>query len=310
MTHIPTRTSIFAATLLSASLSLPTWAQDTTTPDAESPAAETAQGATETETPAVDVSPSMVIASVNGEDITLGHVVAARGELPQQYQQLPDEVLLPGLVDQLIQQTLLSQAIDDVSERVQIELDNTKRMLVAAEQIESVISDAATEEAIQSAYDAQYADAEPTDEWNASHILVETEEEAADLAEQARAEGADFAALAQEFSTGPSGPNGGELGWFSAGMMVPEFETAVSGMDAGAVSDPVQTQFGWHVIKLNEVREKGAPTLDEVREQIVAELQSSAVEDAIAELMEGADIQRTELTDVPPSVLSDPSIFE
>ncbi|WP_298499133.1 peptidylprolyl isomerase [uncultured Maritimibacter sp.] len=310
MTHIPTRTSIFAATLLSVSLALPTWAQDTTeAPATDAPAGEEMTSATET-AEAVDVNVDTIIATVNGESITLGHIIAARGELPQQYQQLPDEVLFGGLIDQLIQQTLLSQAIDEVSDRVQVELDNTKRMLVAAEQIESVISDAATEEAIQAAYDEKFADAEPTDEWNASHILVETEEEAANIAEQARAEDADFAALAKEFSTGPSGPNGGDLGWFSAGMMVPEFETAVADMEAGAVSDPVQTQFGWHVIKLNEVREKGAPALDEVREEIIAELQTSAVEDAIAKLMEEATIDRADVTDIPPSVISDPSIFE
>lgn len=299
MTHTSTRASLFAATLLSVSLALPSWAQDAA-PEAE---AETDVA------PTMEVTVDTVLATVNGEDITLGHVVAAKEQLPQQYQQLPNDVLLPGLIDQLIQQTVLSQAIDEVGAGVEVRLENERRTLVAAEKIDEVIT-AIDEEEIQAAYDEAYADAEPTTEWNASHILVETEAEAADIAEQARAEDADFAALAKEYSTGPSGPNGGELGWFSAGMMVEPFEVAVSDMEVGGISDPIQTQFGWHVIKLNETREAGAPPLEEVREEIIGQLQTTAVEEALAALMEGATIERTDVTTLDPAVLSDMSIFE
>lgn len=298
MTHITNRASLFAASLLSVTLAMPSWAQD------EAASAEA------TTTEAVEVTADTVLASVNGEEITVGHIVAARAMLPQQYQQLPDEVLLPGLVDQLVQQTVLSQAIDEISPMVDIQLDNERRSMVAAEKIEDVISDAVDDAALQAAYDEKYSDAEPTPEWNASHILVESEAEAADLVEQAREDDADFAALAKEFSTGPSGPNGGELGWFSAGMMVEAFETAVADMEAGEVAGPIQTQFGWHVIKLNETRQKGAPALDEVREELITELQSSAVEEAVAKLIEAATIERMELEGLDPAVLSDPSIFE
>lgn len=299
MTHTSTRASLFAATLLSVSLALPSWAQDAA-PEAE---AETDVA------PTMEVTVDTVLATVNGEDITLGHVVAAKEQLPQQYQQLPNDVLLPGLIDQLIQQTVLSQAIDEVGAGVEVRLENERRTLVAAEKIDEVIT-AIDEEEIQAAYDEAYADAEPTTEWNASHILVETEAEAADIAEQARAEDADFAALAKEYSTGPSGPNGGELGWFSAGMMVEPFEVAVSDMEVGDISDPIQTQFGWHVIKLNETREAGAPPLEEVREEIIGQLQTTAVEEALAALMDGATIERTDVTTLDPAVLSDMSIFE
>lgn len=299
MTHTSTRASLFAATLLSVSLALPSWAQDAA-PEAE---AETDVA------PTMEVTVDTVLATVNGEDITLGHVVAAKEQLPQQYQQLPNDVLLPGLIDQLIQQTVLSQAIDEVGAGVEVRLENERRTLVAAEKIDEVIT-AIDEDEIQAAYDEAYADAEPTTEWNASHILVETEAEAADIAEQARAEDADFAALAKEYSTGPSGPNGGELGWFSAGMMVEPFEVAVSDMEAGGISDPIQTQFGWHVIKLNETREAGAPPLEEVREEIIGQLQTTAVEEALAALMDGATIERTDVTTLDPAVLSDMSIFE
>ena len=121
--------------------------------------------------------------------------------------------------------------------------------------------------------------------------------------------GKDFAELAKEKSTGPSGPNGGELGWFGPGMMVTEFEDAVSGMEPGAISPPVQTQFGWHVVKLNETREKPAPTLDEVRDDLAAEIQGKAVEDAIAEATAAATIEKPE-QDLDPALLRDTTLID
>jgi len=120
---------------------------------------------------------------------------------------------------------------------------------------------------------------------------VETEEEAQALIDTLNG-GADFAELAKEKSTGPSGPNGGELGWFGLGMMVAEFEEAVLGMEAGDVSAPVQTQFGWHVVRLNDKRNKPAPTLEETLPTLMDTLRQQAVEDEIQALTEGADITR------------------
>jgi peptidyl-prolyl cis-trans isomerase C len=254
-------------------------------------------------------SADTIVATVNGEAITLGHVIAARFALPEQFQTLPNDVLLPGIVEQLIQQTVLGQAIEEISNRAQIQLDNERRAIVATEKLDEVISGAVDDAKVQAAYDAAYADAEPTQEWNASHILVETEEEAQALIEELAGE-ADFSALAREHSTGPSGPSGGELGWFGPGMMVEPFETAVTGMEAGAVAGPVQTQFGWHVIKLNETRMKGAPELDEVRGDIEAELENDAVEQALAALLDAASIERSDIESIDPNVLSDVSLLD
>jgi peptidyl-prolyl cis-trans isomerase C len=147
----------------------------------------------------------------------------------------------------------------------------------------------------------------PVEEFNASHILVETEEEAQALID-ALGEGADFAELAAENSIGPSGPNGGQLGWFTAGMMVPEFEVAVFELEAGEVSAPVQTQFGWHVILLNETREQAPPTLEDVR----AELDRGAAPRPrgcrIDELMGEAEIERPEL-DIDPAVIANTDLL-
>ena len=192
-----------------------------------------------------------VVATVNGKSITLGHMIVARAILPEQYQQLPNEVLFEGILKQLVEQTLLAGAFDGtLPKRIPISLENEQRSLIAGETLEVVLSQALSEDAVKAAYDAQFADAEPSKEYNASHILVETEGEA--LAIQADVDGgADFATVAKEKSTGPSGPNGGSLGWFGKGAMVPSFEAAVVGLEVGAVSAPVQTQFGWHVIILN-----------------------------------------------------------
>lgn len=269
---------------------------------------ETAPEAAETAMP-VEVDADTVIATVNGEEITLGHLVVARYSLPEQYQALPNEVLFEALIDQLIQQTVLGQAVNELPKRAEVQLENERRTLVAAEQVETVVADAVTDEAVQAAYDAEFAGAEPTQEWDASHILVETEEEAQALIDQLEG-GADFVELAQTASIGPSGPNGGALGWFGPGMMVKEFEDAVSGMEVGDVAGPIQTQFGWHVVKLNDARMKGAPALDEVRAEIVAKLENDAVEQALAALLGAAEIERADVSGIDPNVLTDLSILD
>jgi peptidyl-prolyl cis-trans isomerase C len=244
-----------------------------------------------------------VVATVNGAEITLGHVLQSRAALPQQYQQLPVEVLLPGLIDQLVQQTLLSQTAGAAPKSVKLAMENHERTLMAGVTLDAIIADAVTEDALQAAYDASYGAAEPTQEYNASHILVEDEAAAAALTKEAR-EGADFADLAKEHSTGPSGPNGGQLGWFGTGAMVPAFEAATIALELGAISEPVETQFGWHVIKLNDVREKAAPPLDEVRGELAAQVQQQAIEARIAELTEGASIDRSAADALDPALLN------
>lgn len=253
---------------------------------------------------------SDVVATVNGTDITLGELIIARAQLPQQYQQLPPEVLFDGLVDQLIQQQLLSDQLEEVPDRLTIALKNEERSLRAGEAVTRLTSEAATEEALQEAYDARFADAEPVTEFNASHILLESEEEAQSVLEQAQEDGADFAALAEEFSTGPSGPSGGELGWFGPGSMVGPFQEAVEGMEAGEIAGPVETQFGFHVIKLNETRIQEAPSLDSMRQELTAEIQQKAVEDAVADLEESAEITRPEAGDFDPALLGNLDLLE
>lgn len=250
-----------------------------------------------------------VVARVNGEEITLGHVMVARVALPQQYQQLPPDVLYGAILDQLIQQTALKQAGADADPiHVRLALENERRSLLAAEVIEGVMRAATGADAIRAAYDARYADGFGGEEFNAAHILVETEEQAQEV-RQLIEDGADFAETAKARSTGPSGPGGGDLGWFGTGQMVPEFEAAVLALQPGQVSAPVQTQFGWHVIKLNDKRRAEAPALEDVQADLADELQRAAVAARVGELVAASDVERPEVEGLTPEIILDTDLL-
>lgn len=257
-----------------------------------------------------DVTADTVVATVNGVEITLGHVLSVRLGLPEQYQQLPNDVLWSGIIEQLMQQELMAQK-DTTREtrRIRLALENERRALLAQQGLATFAEAVLTEEAIQAAYEAKYLQAADEKEFNASHILVETEEEAIAIVSEL-AGGADFASLARAKSTGPSGPNGGELGWFGAGMMVPEFQSAVEGLTVGAVSVPVQTQFGWHVIKLNETRIKEAPALETVRAQLANTLQQDAIAAELDRLMSQSELTQMSVDDIDTSILSNFELLE
>ena len=269
-----------AGAVLAAGLSGPVLAQETATPDA-----------------------STVVATVNGTDITLGHMIVAMASLPQQYQQMADETLYTGILEQLVQQTILAQSYSqDMPLRAKLALENEERSLRAGEAIENLLDGAITEEEIVAAYETQTAGFEPTEEFNAAHILVATEEEA--LAIKADLDGgADFASLAREKSTGPSGPGGGDLGWFGMGQMVPAFEAATISLEQGEISGPVQTQFGWHIIQLNDTRATQAPSLEELRPEIMASLQREEIQNILNSATADADIQIPEDQKVDASLL-------
>ena len=249
-----------------------------------------------------------VLASVNGNDITIGHLIVMRAFLPEQYQQLPDEVLFQGMLEQLIQQEVLVSSIEgDLGLRARLGLENERRAFIAGSVMDEIAMQPFSDQELQAEYDAQFGAVEPTTEWNASHILVETESEALALIEDL-ANGADFAELAREHSTGPSGPNGGQLGWFSAGMMVPEFEAAAAALETGGISEPVQTQFGWHVLILNETRQAEAPSLEDVRAELEDGLRRARMDAHLEALMAEAEIERPEL-DIDPSVISNTDLL-
>jgi len=258
-----------------------------------------------------DAAPNIntVLATVDGTDITLGNVIALRTRLPKQYKQQPDDVLMKGIVDELVQQTVLMNAIKTkLSNREALIFENQKRAFLAAATIKRILGRKVSQEALKAAYDAKYAAAAPQREYNASHILVKTKAEAVDIIKQLK-NGTDFAALAKQKSTGPSGSNGGKLGWFAKGQMLKAFEDGVVKLSVGQISEPVETKYGWHVIKLNDSRNKAIPTLDQERARLTKELQQKAVEDEIARLMKSANVTRPKV-DIDPAVIRDVSLLD
>ncbi len=246
-----------------------------------------------------------VIASVNGTEITLGHLLAARDTLPEQFQQMPLETLFEPLVEQLIEQTaIMQQSEDTLSAAEQIALENERRAFIANAALTRAAESALTEENVQDAYTAFVTDfdgREPTPEFNASHIIVETEEEAQALREELDA-GADFAELAREHSMDGAAEGGGSLGWFGPGAMIAEFEEAVESLDVGEYMGPLETEFGWHLVLLNDTRMSTAPDLEEVREAIEQNLQREAAQGVLDSATSAASIERN-YEDLDPALL-------
>ena len=250
-----------------------------------------------------------VVATVNGTKITLGHMIALRETLPPEYQQLPDDVLFKGIYEQLIQQEVLAQSVTDLSPRALVTIDNDKRGLVSGLAIEGIVKEAVTDAAVQAAYDARFKDAKPQTEYNAAHILVDTQE-AADKLKADLAGGADFAELAKANSTDTgSGANGGDLGWFGPGMMVKPFEDAVVAAKVGEVTGPVQSEFGFHLILVKETRVADQPTLDQMRDELAAEVENTAINAKIEELTKGATVTR-EGEAIDPAILKNATVID
>lgn len=250
-----------------------------------------------------------VISTVNGVTITLGEMVALRESLPEQYQSLPDDVLFNGILEQLVQQELLRQSVTDLSPRDKATLENDERGYVSGVAIESVVVTAVTDEALQAAYDARFKDAKPQTEYNAAHILVETVE-AAEKLKADLAAGADFAELAKANSTDTgSGANGGDLGWFGLGVMVKPFEDAVVTAKVGEVTGPVQSDFGQHLILVKETRIAENPPLDQIRDELAAQIENAAIEAKVKELTDAATITR-EGEGIDPTILKNSALID
>lgn len=257
---------------------------------------------------AQDPGADTVVATVDGTEITLGHMIVAREQVPQQYQQLPDQTLYNAILEQLVQQTALAQATDaELPLRDRLSLENQRRSRRANAALGREARDSVDETALRAAYQSEFVEPGPQREYNASHILVESREKAAEIATQL-ADGADFATLAEENSSDGSSARGGDLGWFGEGDMVQPFGEAVAGMEVGEISEPVETDFGWHVIRLDDTRMSEVPAFEDVRGQLEQQVQRKAAQALIEEVTGAAEISRNDDA-VDPSVLRDASIL-
>lgn len=280
--------SAIAALLLSAA-PLAAVAQDTQTP---APAAA-----------APAVTPDTVVATVGDATITEADIAFAAEDLQQELQQMPPEDRKAFLVTVLIDMKVMAKAAKDQAmdqtdifkRRLQYLEERALRRAYFAEKIAAGV----TPEAIQAAYDKFVADFKPQEEVHARHILVATKEDAEAIKAEL-ATGKPFEILAMEKSTDPSAKqNGGDLGFFQHGQMVKPFEDAAFAMEAGQVSEPVESQFGWHVIKVEEKRQSAAPSLEQMQAQLQQQVMFQAFEDNVGTLKAGMAIN------IPDAALAD-----
>lgn len=214
-----------------------------------------------------------VIATVGGETITEADLTLALADLDQQFARLPAEQKRAAALSAVIEIKLLAadakakglDQSDDFKRRMAFLQQRALHSEVIGKEVEAKITDAE----IRKRYDTEIATAPPANEVHARHILVKTREEAAAIVKQLDG-GAKFEDIAKEKSSDAgSGTQGGDLGWFGAGQMVPEFEKAAFALEIGAYTkEPVQSQFGWHVIKLEDKRAQQPPAFDQVKEQL------------------------------------------
>lgn len=235
-----------------------------------------------------------VLAEVNGEVITerqLNQIIAQQtqgaGDLPpaQREQFLEEVINLTVLAQAAAEQGLA----DDPTVRAQLE--NIRRTALAQAFVRSLSTgEPISEEALTEKYDEQYGGGQQ--EYRARHILVDDPTLAADLIARIRDAGADFAELAAEYSRDGSAQNGGDLGWFAPGDMVAPFAEAVQALDVSEVSDtPVETQFGWHVLRVDEVRERAAPPMAEVQSELRMAIVNDRIERALNALRDEASVR-------------------
>jgi peptidyl-prolyl cis-trans isomerase C len=217
--------------------------------------------------------PAAVVATVNGQTITEADLTLAEADLDQQFAQLPPEQRRAAALSAVIEIRLLASEAQakglDKDPEFERRMAFLQQRALHSAVIDSEVSSKITDEAIRKRYDTEMSNTPPVNEVKARHILVKTKEEADAIIKQLDT-GGDFQKLANENTTDPSGKaTGGDLGYFGPGQMVPEFEKAAFALDVGAYTkQPVQSQFGFHVIKVEDKRAQQPPAFDQVKDQI------------------------------------------
>ncbi|WP_394691742.1 peptidylprolyl isomerase [Hoeflea sp.] len=236
-----------------------------------------------------------VVATVGGVEIRTSELQMAEADLDPQFERLPAEqrrvAALAAVIDiKALARKAEAEKLDQTEEFKRLmafQRDRALHNVLFRSGVVESISDAD----VKARYDKEVAATPPEEEISARHILVETEEEAKALIAELDA-GKDFAELAKEKSTGPSAGNGGDLGYFTKGRMVPEFEAAAFALEKGQYAkEPVKTQFGWHVIKVEDRRESAPPPFEQVADQIRQVLLRERYGDLIREARENVEIE-------------------
>jgi len=291
---MPTHALLRRASALALALALSGAAAAQTPPAGKTPAAA----------PAAPADPAAVVATVNGQPITQADIAIASDDpalsLPGVDEAQKKNLLVDYMVDLKVGAQAAEAAKVGESPDFKRKLAYFRDKLLLDDYLEQEAKKAVTPEAEHAIYDTSVKLMKPEEEIHARHILVDNEAEAKKIAARIKG-GEDFAKVAAETSKDPgSKAEGGDLGWFTKERMVPDFATAAFAMQPGQVSDPVKTQFGWHVIKVEEKRTKPQPTFDELKEQIDQHLIRKSQQDLILKLRAEAKIDRKDAPAATP----------
>jgi peptidyl-prolyl cis-trans isomerase C len=244
----------------------------------------------------VSASPAdAVVARVNGVDIREGDLALAEEDLGAEMANAPPEAKRDHLISYLADIIMVTQAADkkNIADNPDFKrrLTFLRNKLLMGFELQEEAKAAVSDEAMHQTYEEAVQSMRGQEEVHARHILVESEDEAKAVLEQLKA-GSDFAALAKEKSKDPGGSDGGDLGYFTKDQMVPEFAEVAFKMYPGQLSNPVKTQFGWHIIKIEDKRTKQAPEFNRVKDQIETFLTRKAQTEFISKLRKSAKIER------------------
>jgi peptidyl-prolyl cis-trans isomerase C len=237
-----------------------------------------------------------VLAKVNGVEIKESDVALAEEELAPSLQQMDPAAKKDNVLAFLIDLQIVAKAAEDKkienSDDFKKRLGFTRKRLMMDSLLAAEGKLATTDDAMKKVYEEASKQITGEVEVRARHILVETEDEAKAVVEELK-KGADFAELAKKKSKDPGASDGGDLGFFTKDQMVPEFSAVAFVLEPGKISDPVKSQFGWHVIKVEEKRNRQAPPFEQVKGQIETYVTRKAQADYVAKLREAAKVERT-----------------
>ena len=247
--------------------------------------------------------PNTVVARVDGAELHLSDVEAAQQNLPPQAQKLPLEQIYPMLLDRLVDGALITEAGRkehlEQNPELQVRLKRYEDRLIQEAYLNQAIKAAETEDQLKARYQTFAKDKEGREEVHAQHILVKTEDEAKSVI-AGLDKGADFGELAKKYSTDPSASSGGDLGYFGHDDMVKAFTDAAFALPKGQYSKtPVKTEFGWHVIKVEDRRAGKPPSFEEAREQLSRDLAHEIIEAKLQDLRGAAKIEEFGLDGKP-----------
>mgnify|MGYP005647659919 FL=1 len=244
-----------------------------------------------------------IVATVDGKPIFLSEIIGMAQRLPEQYRKMSLEAVYPSLLTRAIDSKLVT--LEGRRSGFSKDPDVKKRLREVEDQIISeifltkTIGSQVTEEALKKNYSETKSEMASGDQIKARHILLDSEEKAAEIIKKLQA-GGEFAKLAAEYSTGPSAASGGDLGWFGEGQMVPEFSKAAFALNPGdIVTKPVKTQFGWHIILVEDRKVSAPPSFDEAKEQLASTMSQKLLKELIETLRTKSKIVRFQADGTP-----------